>query len=90
MLTINRKVIKAVISVAGFGTRMLPATKAILKEMLLLADKPLIQYVVSECISAGILKIILITYSFKHSIQNYFDTNFELKAILKSECSASC
>lgn len=56
---------KAVIPVAGLGTRMLPATKAIPKEMLTLVDKPLIQYVVNECVSAGIKEIVLVTHSSK-------------------------
>ncbi|MDT9587681.1 MAG: UTP--glucose-1-phosphate uridylyltransferase GalU [Candidatus Arsenophonus melophagi] len=79
----KKKVSKAVIPVAGLGTRMLPATKAIPKEMLPLADKPLIQYVVNECISAGIHEIILVTHSSKNSIENHFDTSFELEAILE-------
>lgn len=79
----EKKVSKAVIPVAGLGTRMLPATKAIPKEMLPLADKPLIQYVVNECISAGIHEIILVTHSSKNSIENHFDTSFELEAILE-------
>ncbi len=54
---------KVVIPVAGLGTRMLPATKAIPKEMLPVVDKPLIQYVVNECIAAGIKEIILVTHS---------------------------
>ena len=58
MAALNSKVRKAVIPVAGLGTRMLPATKAIPKEMLPLVDKPLIQYVVNECIAAGILSLI--------------------------------
>ena len=61
----KNKVHKAVIPVAGLGTRMLPATKAIPKEMLPLVDKPLIQYVVNECIAAGITEIILVTHSSK-------------------------
>ncbi|MGP1946750.1 MAG: sugar phosphate nucleotidyltransferase, partial [Arsenophonus sp. ER-LPS3-MAG3] len=56
----EKRISKAIIPVAGLGTRMLPATKAIPKEMLPLADKPLIQYVVNECIYAGIHKIILV------------------------------
>ena len=52
---------KAIIPVAGLGTRMLPATKAIPKEMLTLVDKPLIQYVVNECVAAGIKEIVLVT-----------------------------
>lgn len=79
----KRKIKKAVIPVAGLGTRMLPATKAIPKEMLPLADKPLIQYVVNECIAAGINEIILVTHSSKNSIENHFDTSFELEAILE-------
>lgn len=79
----NRKVKKAVIPVAGLGTRMLPATKAIPKEMLPLVDKPLIQYVVNECIAAGIQEIILVTHSSKNSIENHFDTSFELEAMLE-------
>ncbi|WP_244922745.1 UTP--glucose-1-phosphate uridylyltransferase GalU [Xenorhabdus cabanillasii] len=62
---------------------MLPATKAIPKEMLPLVDKPLIQYVVNECIKAGINEIILVTHSSKNSIENHFDTSFELEAILE-------
>lgn len=83
MPAINRKVRKAVIPVAGLGTRMLPATKAIPKEMLPLVDKPLIQYVVNECIAAGIIEIVLVTHSSKNSIENHFDTSFELEAILE-------
>jgi excinuclease UvrABC ATPase subunit len=64
--------LKAVIPVAGLGTRMLPATKAIPKEMLPLVDKPLIQYVVNECIAAGIKQIVLVTHSSKNSIENHF------------------
>lgn len=74
---------KAVIPVAGLGTRMLPATKAIPKEMLPLVDKPLIQYVVDECILAGITEIIFVTHSSKNSIENHFDTSFELEAMLE-------
>ncbi len=77
------KVTKAVIPVAGLGTRMLPATKAIPKEMLPLVDKPLIQYVVNECIAAGIKQIVLVTHSSKNSIENHFDKSFELESILE-------
>ncbi|GKX59235.1 UTP--glucose-1-phosphate uridylyltransferase GalU [Leminorella grimontii] len=77
------KVKKAIIPVAGLGTRMLPATKAIPKEMLPLVDKPLIQYVVNECIEAGIQHIVLVTHSSKNSIENHFDTSFELEAMLE-------
>ncbi|MBQ4861825.1 UTP--glucose-1-phosphate uridylyltransferase GalU [Pseudoalteromonas sp. MMG013] len=74
---------KAVIPVAGLGTRMLPATKAIPKEMLPIVDRPLIQYVVSEAVSAGIKEIVLVTHSSKNSIENHFDTSFELEATLE-------
>ncbi len=79
-----KKVTKAVIPVAGLGTRMLPATKAIPKEMLVLADKPLIQYVVNECAAAGITEIILVTHSSKNAIENHFDTSFELESTLET------
>ncbi|MGL4713209.1 MAG: UTP--glucose-1-phosphate uridylyltransferase GalU, partial [Shewanella sp.] len=65
------------------GTRMLPATKAIPKEMLPVVDKPLIQYVVSEAIAAGIKEIVLVTHASKNSIENHFDTSFELEAQLE-------
>jgi UTP--glucose-1-phosphate uridylyltransferase len=74
---------KAVIPVAGLGTRMLPATKAIPKEMLPVVDKPLIQYVVGEAIAAGIKEIVLVTHASKNSIENHFDTSFELEAQLE-------
>lgn len=79
----NTAVRKAVIPVAGLGTRMLPATKAIPKEMLPVVDKPLIQYVVKEAIAAGIKEIILVTHSSKNSIENHFDKSFELEATLE-------
>lgn len=79
-----RDKMKAVIPVAGLGTRMLPATKAIPKEMLPIVDKPLIQYVVNECIAAGIKEIILVTHSSKNAIENHFDKSFELEATLES------
>ncbi len=78
------KVTKAVIPVAGLGTRMLPASKAIPKEMLTLADKPLIQYVVNECAAAGITEIVLVTHSSKNAIENHFDTSFELESTLEA------
>lgn len=73
---------KAVIPVAGLGTRMLPATKAIPKEMLPIVDKPLIQYIVNECIAAGITEIVLVTHSSKNAIENHFDKSFELETTL--------
>ncbi|NMP14976.1 UTP--glucose-1-phosphate uridylyltransferase GalU [Thalassotalea sp. Y01] len=78
-----KKVKKAVIPVAGLGTRMLPATKAIPKEMLPVVDKPLIQYIVNECIAAGIKEIVLVTHSSKNAIENHFDKQFELETTLE-------
>lgn len=78
-----KKIRKAVIPVAGLGTRMLPATKAIPKEMLPIVDKPLIQYIVDECVAAGIKEIIFVTHSSKNSIENHFDTSFELEVKLE-------
>ncbi|MGB1199099.1 MAG: UTP--glucose-1-phosphate uridylyltransferase GalU [Thalassotalea sp.] len=74
---------KAVIPVAGLGTRMLPATKAIPKEMLPIVDKPLIQYIVNECVAAGIKEIVLVTHSSKNAIENHFDKSFELETTLE-------
>lgn len=74
---------KAVIPVAGLGTRMLPATKAIPKEMLPVVDKPLIQYVIEEAAAAGIKEIVLVTHASKNAIENHFDTSFELEAQLE-------
>lgn len=79
----DRQITRAVIPVAGLGTRMLPATKVLPKEMLPIVDKPLIQYVVQEAIAAGITEIILVTHSSKNSIENHFDTSFELEATLE-------
>ena len=75
---------KAVIPVAGLGTRMLPMTKAIPKEMLPIVDKPLIQYIVNECVAAGIKEVVLVTHSSKNAIENHFDTSYELEATLEN------
>jgi UTP--glucose-1-phosphate uridylyltransferase len=75
MKTIN----KAVFPVAGLGTRFLPATKAIPKEMLPIIDKPLIEYAVEEAVNAGITEIIFITSHAKRAIEDHFDQNFELE-----------
>lgn len=82
-------VTKAVIPVAGLGTRMLPATKAIPKEMLTLVDKPLIQYVVEEAAAAGIKEIVLVTHASKNSIENHFDSSFELETQLEQRVKRS-
>ncbi|MEZ4180331.1 MAG: sugar phosphate nucleotidyltransferase [Candidatus Doudnabacteria bacterium] len=79
----KKKVRKAVIPVAGFGTRFLPATKAQPKEMLPLVDKPIIQYVVEDAVSAGIEDIILVTGWHKRNIEDHFDYPFELEKRLE-------
>lgn len=78
------KVTKAVLPVAGLGTRFLPATKSIAKEMITVVDKPVIQYVVEEAVAAGIKEIILVTHSSKRAIEDHFDTHVELEAQLRS------
>lgn len=80
---------KAVIPVAGLGTRMLPATKAIPKEMLPVVDKPLIQYVIEEAAAAGVKEIVLVTHASKNAIENHFDTSFELEAQLEARLKRS-
>jgi UTP--glucose-1-phosphate uridylyltransferase len=74
---------KAVIPLAGLGTRMLPATKAIPKEMLPIVVKPMIQYIVNESVAAGIKVIVLVTHSSKNAIENHFDKSFELETTLE-------
>ena len=74
-----KKITKAVFPVAGLGTRFLPATKAIPKEMLPIIDKPLIEYAVEEAVMAGIEEIIFITSHTKRSIEDHFDRNLELE-----------
>lgn len=76
------KIKKAVFPVAGLGTRFLPATKANPKEMLPIVDKPLIQYAVEEAIHAGFTEMIFVTSSSKRTIEDHFDTNYELEARL--------
>lgn len=76
---------KAVIPVAGLGTRFLPATKAIPKEMLTIVDRPTIQYIVEEVVDSGIEQIIFVTSEGKYSIENHFDFNFHLDSILKEK-----
>ncbi len=75
--------LKAVIPVAGLGMQMLPATKAIPKEMLPIVDKPMIQYIVDECATAGIKEIVLVTHASKNAVENHFDTTYELEALLE-------
>ncbi|HEV3244945.1 MAG TPA: UTP--glucose-1-phosphate uridylyltransferase [Candidatus Paceibacterota bacterium] len=78
-----KKVRKAVIPAAGFGTRFLPQTKAMPKEMLPIVDKPVIQYVVEDAIAAGIEDILIVTGSLKRSIEDHFDYSFELETRLE-------
>ena len=74
-----KKVKKAVVPVAGLGTRMLPATKAIPKELLPVFDRPIIEHVVKEAIAGGITEIIFVTRSGKEAIENHFDAHYELE-----------
>ncbi|QHE53738.1 UTP--glucose-1-phosphate uridylyltransferase GalU [Pontibacillus sp. HMF3514] len=77
-----KKVKKAIIPAAGLGTRFLPATKAMPKEMLPIVDKPTIQYIVEEAIESGIEDIIIVTGKGKRAIEDHFDNNFELEQSL--------
>jgi len=79
------KIRKAVIPAAGWGTRFLPATKVVPKEMLPLVDKPLMQYVVEEAISSGIEQVIIVTSFGKGAIEDHFDRDFELEHILEQK-----
>src|SRR3989344_4121092 len=74
---------KAVIPVAGYGTRFLPATKSIPKEMLPVVDKPQLQYLVEEAVASGIHDVIFVTGRNKHAIENHFDVSFELESVLR-------
>ena len=76
---------KAILPVAGLGTRFLPASKSIPKEMVTVVDRPAIEYVVREAVEAGIEQIILVTHSSKAAIENYFDRNFELETTLEQK-----
>ena len=82
-MAIAKKIRKAVFPVAGLGTRFLPATKAVPKEMLTVVDKPVIQYVVDEAIEAGIEHFVFVTGRGKGIIEDYFDIQFELEATLR-------
>jgi len=78
-----KKITKAVIPAAGYGTRFLPATKAMPKEMLPIVDKPVIQYVVEELVASGIEQIIIVTGWHKRAIEDHFDRHLELEYKLK-------
>ncbi len=79
----KKKIRKAVIPAAGLGTRFLPATKAIPKEMLPIVDIPTIQYIIDEAVKSGIEEILIITNSNKHCMENHFDRSYELEERLK-------
>ena len=83
------KVRKAVIPVAGLGTRFLPASKAIPKEMLTIVDRPTIQYIVEEVVNSGIDQIIFVTSQGKSAIENHFDYDFQLDHVLKEKNKTS-
>lgn len=78
-----KKIRKAVVPVAGYGSRFLPATKSIPKEMLPIVDKPVVQYVIEELVAAGIEQIVLVTSWHKRSIEDYFDRHLELEEQLE-------
>src|ERR1700722_16154689 len=80
-----KRVRKAVLPAAGLGTRFLPATKAQPKEMLPVVDKPLIQYVVEECVASGIDNIIIVTGRGKNAIEDHFDSSPELESFLEEK-----
>jgi UTP--glucose-1-phosphate uridylyltransferase len=75
----HKRIRKAVFPVAGFGTRFLPATKAVPKELLPVVDRPLIQYAIDEARAAGIEQMIFVTGRSKHAIEDYFDSAFEIE-----------
>ena len=79
----SKRVRKAIIPAAGFGTRFLPATKAVPKEMLPIVDIPTIQYIVEECVQSGIEEVCIVTNCYKSCIENHFDVSFELEEKLK-------
>lgn len=81
----KKRVRKAVIPAAGLGTRFLPATKALAKEMLPIVDKPTIQFIVEEALASGIEDILVVTGKSKRSIEDHFDSNFELEYNLKEK-----
>ncbi len=80
--TIMAKIRKAILPVAGFGTRFLPATKAQPKEMLPIVDKPVIQYLVEEAVASGIEEIVFVTGRGKRAIEDHFDMSYELEETL--------
>jgi len=80
----TQRIRKAVFPVAGLGTRFLPATKTVPKEMLPIIDRPLIQYAVDEAVEAGCDTLIFVTNRYKHAIGDYFDKAYELEDKLET------
>lgn len=78
-----KKIKKAVIPIGGMGTRFLPITKSVPKEMLPIIDKPIIHYIIEEAVNSGIEEILLITSSYKKVVEDYFDNNYELESRLE-------
>ncbi len=88
MTSMRSAITKAVIPAAGLGTRFLPATKATPKEMLPVVDKPAIQYVVEEAVSAGLDDVLMITGRNKRPLEDHFDRNYELESALERKGDA--
>jgi UTP--glucose-1-phosphate uridylyltransferase len=89
MTTPHAPITKAVIPAAGLGTRFLPATKATPKEMLPVVDKPAIQYVVEEAVSAGLSDVLMVTGRNKRPLEDHFDRNYELEQVLRDKGDAT-
>src|SRR5579862_1063707 len=87
-MSMAQRVRKAVLPVAGLGTRFLPATKAMPKEMLTVVDRPLIQYAVEECLAAGIEEFVFVTGRNKSALEDHFDLAYELEATLQQRGKA--
>jgi UTP--glucose-1-phosphate uridylyltransferase len=87
-MSMAQRVRKAVLPVAGLGTRFLPATKAMPKEMLTVVDRPLIQYAVEECLAAGIEEFVFVTGRNKSALEDHFDSAYELEATLEQRGKA--
>ncbi|HWM36014.1 MAG TPA: UTP--glucose-1-phosphate uridylyltransferase, partial [Streptomyces sp.] len=85
MTTSRAQISKAVIPAAGLGTRFLPATKATPKEMLPVVDKPAIQYVVEEAVTAGLSDVLMVTGRNKRPLEDHFDRNYELEQVLRDK-----
>ncbi|MCH6160787.1 UTP--glucose-1-phosphate uridylyltransferase GalU [Streptomyces marispadix] len=85
MTTSRARITKAVIPAAGLGTRFLPATKATPKEMLPVVDKPAIQYVVEEAVTAGLSDVLMVTGRNKRPLEDHFDRNYELEQVLRDK-----